>query len=494
MKTLLLNLPNRNRVTRRYMCSYLAANSLFPPLELIALGGIVRTWKQQEVALLDAIALAYDLSQTMAYIRSYQPELVISISGFECFEEDMEHWSALKAAFPGTTFVLFGHYVSEYPEDILRHTPTDIIILGEPDLIFSQLYDALCSDGKLSGIKGIAYRTEEGIQILPSEGRIPNPNELPMPAYDLLPEGAYHEPFMPVPFGMIQSARGCPYQCNYCVKSFGTKLTLLSPENVIRDIRFLQEHFGIRSLRFIDDTFTAIPKRVLEICRLMKEERLQISWTCLSRPDTMNEEMAKAMAEAGCKRVYFGIESGSPRMLKIMNKAFDLAQAKESVAICQKYGIEAASFFLSGHPEETLEDVRMSADFAVEANLDYVVLNELTPYPGTALFRQESGRIAFQLFPYHSSFRQTPFAFAEAEKIFYRKFYWRPAYLASRIFKLRRHYKEIFQAFSNLLSYMWQNRKLAYPNYKAGFKKDDITFSPVTPTDQKKKRVLTEQS
>jgi anaerobic magnesium-protoporphyrin IX monomethyl ester cyclase len=492
MKTLLLNLPNRNRVTRRYMCSYLAANSLFPPLELIALGGIVRDWKQDEVELLDAIALSYNQQQTFAFIEQYKPDIIVSISGFECFEEDMEHWTALKQAFPEITFVLFGHYVSEYPQEVMLHTPTDVIMLGEPDLIFSQLYDALKYDGDLSSIKGIAYRKGQQVMVQASEGRIPNPNDLPMPAYDLLPTGAYHEPFMPTPFGMVQSARGCPYQCNYCVKSFGTKLTMLSPEHVIRDIRFLQERFGIKALRFIDDTFTAVPKRVLAICELIKKEGIQLEWTCLSRPDTLNEEMAKAMADAGCRRIYFGIESGSPRMLKLMNKEFDLQKAKENVAICQKYGIEAAAFFLSGHPEEALEDVKMSAEFAVQCGLDYVALNELTPYPGTALFRQLREQIDFSLFPYQSRFKRSAFAFAKGEKVFYRKFYWRPTYMLNRVVKLRRYYKEIAIATFNLLLYMWKSRKVVYPNYKAGFGKAEVTFKPVAPEKPKESRALAE--
>jgi anaerobic magnesium-protoporphyrin IX monomethyl ester cyclase len=229
MKTLLLNLPNRNRVTRRYMCSYLAANSLFPPLELIALGGIVQTRKQEKVALLDAIAINFNREQVIQYTLNYQPDIIVAISGFECFEEDMEHWCAIKEAYPSAHFVIFGHYVTEYPEDVLLNTPTDIVILGEPDLIFSELFDILKSKGDLSSVNGIAYRNGTSVVIQASEGRIPDPNELPMPAYNLLPGNAYFEPFMPKPFGMIQTARGCPYQCNYCVKSFGTKLTTLTP-------------------------------------------------------------------------------------------------------------------------------------------------------------------------------------------------------------------------------------------------------------------------
>ena len=166
-------------------------------------------------------------------------------------------------------------------------------------------------------------------------------------------------------------------------------------------------------------------------------------------------------------------------MLQLLNKNFDLDVAKINIGLCKKHGIEVASFFLSGHPEETLEDVKMSADFAVKSGLDYVILNELPPYPGTALYNSLKSDIDFSIFPYKNNLLKKPFKFSEAESIFYKTFYLRINYIFRQFLKLNKYYSEIFMNILSLLKYMWQNKKLAFPNFKTGFNKGDISYNPV---------------
>src|ERR1051325_2142216 len=174
MTTALLNLPHETRIMRRYMCSSLAPNYLFPPQELIALGGIVREWKKDEVHLIDAIAENLDEQGVDERLHTLQPQLVITISGFESFEKDMEQIRRVKKHFPKTKIVLFGHYPTQFPAEILEKVPVDYIILGEPDLVFSQLYDCLKNNLDLREVKGIAYKRDGEIIIQQGEGRIPD--------------------------------------------------------------------------------------------------------------------------------------------------------------------------------------------------------------------------------------------------------------------------------------------------------------------------------
>lgn len=457
MRTLLLNLPYPDRIIRRYMCSYNAPNFLFPPLELISLGGILKDWEHDEVALYDAIAEQAGLTQTLAYIARYNPDVIISITGFEVFDHDMDMVTRIKEQFPDKTYMLFGHYATQFTQEIFDKVPVDIIIQGEPDMIFHQLYKKMKAGEPLDDLQGIAYRNEYG-EVLIQKGdlRLPDPSQLPMPAYNLLNNDAYFEPFLPKPFGMIQTARGCPFQCTYCVKSFGTKLTTRTPEQIMEEIKELKRLYGIKSLRFIDDTFTAIPKRVIDICKLMIEEQVDLQWSCLSRADTMNEEMLHWMKKAGCQRIYIGVESGSQRILDFYKKRVDVKLAHDNIKLCEKIGIETTGFFIVGMPEETREDFEQSVEFAITSGLTFAVVFELTPYPGTPLFPQMKDQIDFNLMPYKNAYKDPAMTerYHQWEKEFYRRFYLRPSYIFKSALRVLKKPVETLSSGMKLLSFI----------------------------------------
>ncbi len=423
------------------MCSYHAPNMLFPPQELMALAGIVKEWKKGKVDLLDAMAEQLNLEQTLERIGEIKPDIIVTITGFSCFEDDMETFDAIHRQFPEAVTVVFGHYATQFFREILQRYSFHYVIMGEPDMIFSKLYDAITGTVPVKEVEGIAYKPNGELIIQEGEPRIAHPEELPMPAYDLLKPDCYFEPFMEAPFGLIQSARGCPYSCNYCVKSFGRRLTYRTPQQIIDEIIFLKKHHGIRSLRFIDDTFTVSTKRVIEVCQLMIENELNISWTCLSRVDSLKPEMLPWMQKAGCKRIYFGIESGSPKVLAYLDKEGNPAEALASLKACKKYDIETLGFFLVGAPVETDEDHEMSVRFAREAELDYVVVSELMAYPGTPLFDQVKAELDFSVLPYRNRWRdpERRKSNMQREKDFYKRFYLRPAYAVRSAKRVLKH-------------------------------------------------------
>ncbi len=435
MKTLLLNLPHSTRIQRRYMCSSYAPNYLFPPIELISLGGIIKSWKNLEVTLLDAIAEKYTEEQVCQFIKKYNPAIIVTISGFETVEDDMNCIRTLKNNFPSSKIILFGHYPTEFPEELLIASQADFILRGEPDLIFSKLLDELISGKSDFSIEGVCYWKNGEIQIQEKTRRIPDPNSLPIPAFELLNPRHYSEFLMPNPFGLIQTERGCPYQCNYCVKSYGSKLTALTPEKVLEQILHLKKLFGIKSLRFIDDTFTVIPERVMKICQLLIENDADINWSCLSRVDTINEELLIVMKKAGCKRIYFGVETASEKMATLFNKQFDREEAIKNLRLCRKIGIEAAGFFLMGHPEENDQDIDQTIQFAIKSELSYAVVGQLTPYPGTALFNSLKPYLDFSIFPYRNSFLDKTIEtnYNKNEAKFYRAFYFNHSYILRKL-------------------------------------------------------------
>jgi len=459
-KALFINLSNKEQITRRYMCSYVSPESLFPPLELISLAAIARESHNMEIKLIDAIAENLGQDRVLQEALNYKPDIIVSIMGLECIEEDCNEVKFLKDQIPGVQYVVFGHYATQFPNEVIQKSTADFLLLGEPDFIFLNLLDALHGLSPLEEVGGVVRIGEDGNPVQQGEDkRIPNPNELPIPAYDILPIDKYYEPVLPRPYSLIQTARGCPYPCSFCVKSYGSKLTIQSPERVVNEIQNLVENYGIKSLRIIDDTFTVNKRRVIEICKELVARKFNLQWCCLSRTDNLTDEMLHWMKKAGCTRIYFGLESGSQRILDLYQKNIKVEEAIESLLLCRKYGIETTGFFMSGFPEETEEDFDKTIAFAIKAKLTFASVNPLSPYPGTSLYDRLAPDLDFSLFPYKNEFKdpQIVLNFTKRKKKFYKAFYMRPNYVLSNVPSIIKNFSEFSGHAFGLLKYVFLN-------------------------------------
>ncbi len=406
------------------MCSSFAERYLFPPHDLIALAGITKQ-AGFDCSFTDAVAEKLSIIDVINEISEKNPDIIISILSFELYDQDVDLVKQIKSKYPNIVYGLFGHYPTHFPKETLQYSLADFIMLGEPDHIFENFLKKYSDTSLPYEIEGTVVRTKENEIVSNAEDRrVPNPNLLPMPAYELAKQKYYKEPFLPHPIGLIQTARGCPYKCNYCVHSFGTKLTVLSPENVIEHILYLKRVHNIQALRFIDDTFTAIPSRVIKICKLMIENNIDLKWTCLSRADTLNEEMLFWLKKAGCIRLNIGMESGSQKVLDILDKGMEIQLAEFNLNLVRKIGIQMMGFFLTGVPGETTEDINASIEFA-KKHFDYIAVDTLKIYPGTPLFEKFSSEISFSLMPYQNNFKDEKFQKLADDRRseFYRKFY-----------------------------------------------------------------------
>ncbi len=464
MKGVFLNLPYKTKVVRKFNCSYNSPTFLVPPLELISLAAVFREIKYSTTHFIDAIADNLSITEVSEMIQEINPELIISIAGVEFLEHDLLLLNEIKKTFPAIRIILFGHYAGEFPVEILEKSDIDIIIHGEPELIFKEIVEHLHANKTLSAIKGITFRDKKN-NIIHNSGakRIPNPNDLPIPAYDLLNIKEYSEPFFPKPYGIIQSARGCPYSCNYCIKTFGTKLTALTPENMFSYVQHLVDLHQIQSFRFVDDTFTATPGRVISFCKLLIENNLNyLKWSCFSRPDTLNKEMVKYMKMAGCSRIYIGVESGSQKILDFYNKGLKIDQTKEDILFCRKQGIELIGFFMVGAPDETKEDLNMSIQYAIDCGFDFITTFQFMVYPGTSIFNKFKDKVDFSVLPYQNKFKDESIVkkAEQYQKIFFKRFYLRFGFLKS-ILRLLRHndLKEIFKTAYSFFLYLFFNKK-----------------------------------
>lgn len=458
MRLAFVNLPHPFPVIRRYMCSYNAPVFLFPPLELMYAATTARDWGGHSVRVIDSIAEQLDRKGLFDELSRFRPDLVVSLLGFEILDTDIRELRWLRQSLPEARFVVFGHYASTFPVEILDLVGVDFVIRGEPEFACHELAQALASGGPLDQIQGLCYRGEDGrARVNPERPRLKPVDELPYPDQTLVNMDHYSEFLFPKRFTIMQTARGCPYACNFCVRSYGQKLTYRSPENIVGEIEILTKRHGVRSLRFMDDTFTAVPARTIAICEGIRERFPDLIWSCLSRIDTMDEERAVAMRAAGCARVYVGIESGSERILKLYGKDYEVERVPRTVDLLRKHGFEVGAFFMVGHPEETEEDFAKTIRMVRSLEIDYATIGKTIAYPGTLMYDQYRDQVDFSLFPYQNDWKNSDRRrqLQAWEKRFYREMYFRPRYVARNAWRLVKNPRTTLQCGRALLPFMF---------------------------------------
>ena len=461
MKVLCLNLPHQaGRLQRRFVASYYAPNFLVPPVELMGLAAIVTHWKAGQAIVLDAIAEELDLGGVIDRIGGLAPDLIVALSGFSCFTEDMGYLDQLKQRFPETQVTAFGYLPSQRPEEVMANTRLDALFCDEPELPFSGYLDVLAGTAEAGAVPGLASRHADQVVIGPKAARLNELDDLPFPDYSQINLDHYSESYLGRPIAAVLSARGCPYQCTYCVRMYGQKFVTRSAENILDELSELAGA-GIRNIRFMDDTFTLAPERLKAICQGMLDRELNLRWTCLTRLDCLDDEGLSLMKRSGCKRMYCGVERGSQRLLDQYKKGACVETMERQIKLARSHRIEVSAFFIVGAPGETDEDFEQSVQFALRTGLDYVIVTRLQYWPGTELYSEVTRDLDFSLFPFKMAYAgDGELDFFRREKEFYRRFYMRPSYALRRIPHLLRTPKDITRGFVELARYVGGRREL----------------------------------
>jgi len=280
----------------------------------------------------------------------------------------------------------------------------DVVVRGEGEQTMIELLRAWEEDSDWNSVSGIYYRNQAFAQEA-GEARhletmvrpfIKDLDRLPFPARQIFPNESYIR-FGKKKYGYsittVMSTRGCPFHCEFCSNVvFGGSYRERSPGSVVNEIEEALA-LGYDRIAFADDVFTLNRRRVFAICAEIKKRNLHFNWECLGRVDIMDYPTALEMKTAGCTRIYFGIESGNDRILKLMKKQITTAQARHAVEVAHKAGLEVGAFFILFYPGETDETVLESLRYATSLPLDYLGLTMPYPLPGTALYERIKGRI-----------------------------------------------------------------------------------------------------
>ncbi|RDE17941.1 MAG: hypothetical protein C4K49_00285 [Candidatus Thorarchaeota archaeon] len=363
----------------------------YPPLGLGYLASVLRQ-AGVSVHLFDCTFSRFD--DVVSAVRSQHPRIV----GIYSMVTINHHAIALAKQLRETAELLVagGPLPTLVPESFLDIF--DAVVLSEGEQTFLDLVTRHLNNQPWKDTSGIAFDNNgHGISVNKSRPFANNLDAIPFPARDMFPNHAYMR-YWKKYHGYTATSqittRGCPYLCDFCSNPvFGRSYRERSASNVAGEMLEIRR-LGYDRVFFTDDCFTQNPRRVEQICDLIADEGIDLEWMCLSRADRLGAALAKKMRRAGCVRVFFGIESGSERMLRIMNKRIVLKDAETAVAAAKAAGIETGGFFILGYPGETASSLLETLHFSSRLPLDY--LSYSFPYPifGTGLYSKVQNRIS----------------------------------------------------------------------------------------------------
>jgi anaerobic magnesium-protoporphyrin IX monomethyl ester cyclase len=449
MNILLIKPPAIDEIVADMSDYFDSTSGSYPPLGLMYLASYLRRNDgNRDIRILDAYVSGSGYEEIERTFRNCRPDLVgITALTFN-LRAALKTAEIVKRIDDGIVTVLGGPHVTIYPEETLRFSQVDLVVLGEGERAFDRLVTALESSAPLDGLDAVGYKENGRIRLNRYLLLEEDLDSLPFPAMDLVDHTKYFSVLSPEERAMVMmSSRGCPFKCVYCDRPhLGKKFRSRSAANVVDEMESYLERYGIRSIKFFDDTFTVDRRRAMEIAEEIIRRKLKVSWSVRARVNTVDRETLSVMRRAGLDSISFGIESGNQQILDNLKKGIRLEQVAEAVSCCRRLGIEVLGDFIIGNPGEKREQIEETMRFSQALGLDYAQFTVMTPYPATELYRNgmESGVITRD---YWRDFAENPsdsFATPVWEENFskrelvgllkkaYRSFYFRPRYVLRR--------------------------------------------------------------
>jgi len=336
-----------------------------------------------EVRVLDYIVSRYSAEKLRRELEAFQPDLVGSTSVTMNFPAAAEIVEAAKAIRPSAVTAMGGPHVTFDAENTLRTYPgIDLLVLGEGERTVAELLPLTHDRGAWSQIKGIAFLQDGRFVRTGERELIQDLETIPRPARHLLPVSRYQALGFPV---SIITSRGCPYQCIFCQgrRMVGHRVRYRNPMSVVDEIEEVLA-YGFTRINVADDLFLSNKARARVICQEILRRDLRFGWSAFVRVNIMDADVLRLMREAGCDSVSFGIETGSPEMLKRIRKRITLDQGRRAAEICREVGLTPHASFMVGLPGESPETLRQTQAYADSLEIIYGY-HFLAPLPGTTV-------------------------------------------------------------------------------------------------------------
>ncbi len=432
---------------------------------LAYLAGYLRQHSDIEVLIIDAKFERLNFAQTVQRIRQFNPQMV----GLTAYTNEIKPAAYLaaqvKKELPDCITVIGGVHITAIPkETLMEFSSFDIGVIGEGEETLLELCNAIKQQSDLQQIRGIIYRAGNTfIQTLPRP-RIIDQDSIPLPAWDLLPKAKTY---------YVQSERGCPFSCIFCMNPNGKVARKRSVQNVIDELLWIIEAFHPERISFGDELFSIDVPRTRSLLLAMIEHKIgeQVKWDVQTHVYYVDDELFALFKKANVDRVELGIETGDEDALRKMGKGTNLDKIHKAIKAGKKAGVNIGTFFLFGQPNETITSLNNTVKLAVKLNPFLPMFGLMTPYPGTEVAKlaaKEEGGYKLLSTNWDEYNKQIGGAMAFAS-LSRRQIEWFQvkAYLKVYLFNYR---------FYDLIKFVWEYRKAAIEVMKKIiFRRDSIS-------------------
>jgi anaerobic magnesium-protoporphyrin IX monomethyl ester cyclase len=367
-----------------------------PPYGLAYVAGAL-----EEAGFIVQILDNYQLQNTVETVKLEVKKRDPDIVGISCssvtYERCIETAKAIKEVKPSCKVVAGGWHPSFKPDSMLEHPEIDYVVIGEGEFPMVELAKLIAKDSGNDAIAKVA-----GIGLVYTGKIVKNPpkivdnlDELPYPAWHLFPMDIYDRRMEYLskgaePVDVINAIRGCNFNCAYCDNTtlYGRKCRFFSPKRLVDEAELMTKNLGSKGFYFIGDNFTINKNHTLEFCRLLKKRNINIEWVCDTRVDLITRDLLREMKSAGCKTIFFGIQSGAPEILKKLNINFTIDQVVEGFKLCRQEGIQIAASFMLGIPGETVADMETTYKFVRKLSPDFCTFYVFIGIPYSSLYAE----------------------------------------------------------------------------------------------------------
>lgn len=376
---------------------------IYFPMALITLGGVLKK-AGYEAELWDFDLYFKRVGNTSE--RSFRKMLRHGIAGAQtpifgissiCSNFPMALWIAkeIKEYRPDSLVILGGPQPSSVPEIIMRRFEfVDFVVMGEGEVTLEEMTQVGFDREKLKSIPGVAFRRGEEIVTSHHRTLVGSMDNLPFPDFSLINFEEYRQVRGPAFTPCIEVGRGCPFHCIFCStalmweKDFRVK----SPQRIVAEMDYLNQHFGFEDFDFIHDNFTTSRKFVLDFCAYLEDHEIKpYTWSASSRTDCINVERLEKMHAVGLRGLFFGLETGSERMQQAIKKNLDFEHFEPIIRRCNELGVNTTTAFILGFPDERAADIHQTLARALhykELGTTRVFFSKLTALTGTSLYRE----------------------------------------------------------------------------------------------------------
>lgn len=352
-----------------------------------------------------------------SHLISQKPDLIGIYVNLMTKLNVLETIRFINTELPKTVIILGGPEVTYSAENFLRYG-ADYIVIGEGEESMAELVQGLTlnpssGEGDFKSIHGIAFLQNNLLVQTPEREKIKNLDVLPLPDRGKINLHLYLDAWKKY-HGKnaisVSTMRGCPYTCKWCSRAvYGLSYRRRSAEKVVEEMTLIKKVYNPDSLWFVDDVFTISHKWLTTFRDELKKQNISIPYECITRADRMNEEVIAMLKETGCFRVWIGAESGSQKVIDLMDRRVDVNQVRAMIQLTKQHGIEAGTFIMLGYPGETEEDIEETIQHLKESDPDHFTITVAYPIKGTELYQEIEAQQTTTLDWHKSNDRQVDF-------------------------------------------------------------------------------------